>query len=140
MTNKNSNSGYDSDSDSDSNYDSDSNSNDERQILYINFNIKKYRQIDDIMDLVMLIDEKICIKEKICTREKNSNTNKDIMIKISRTKNTQYDYLCDTSILYKTNALMEYFDKKFKQIENSIKLTNQEFGYNWYIDYEIIYL
>jgi len=109
----------------------DSDDSDEKLNLYINFNIKKYIKIDDVVNLIELIDNKMYFKKKIY------GTN--IIIKISRFKNLQYDYICKTNIMCDIKIISQYIKFKFEQIEKFIKFTNNKFGYNWYIDYKLIY-
>jgi len=97
---------------------------------YINFSICNYLKIDDILDLIRLIDDSICIQEKIY------GTN--INIRITRSIGTPYDYNCETNILCENKIINDYFNFKFKQIENKIKFSYDEYGDKWYISYSII--
>ncbi len=104
----------------------------DQRIWYIDFNIKKYNKIDDILDIIRLIDENICFEEKIF--------NQNVLIKINRSKNTLHDYKCETNIPYDKKNIETYLNYKFKQIENKIKFSFDEFGDKWYIDYKLVNL
>ncbi len=99
---------------------------------FINFNIKKYIKIDDIIDIIKIIDDEICVQENLL--------NENIIIKINRTNDTSYDYKCETNIPCDIKFIETYFNFKFKQIENKIKFSYDEFGDKWYIDFNLVNL
>ncbi len=97
---------------------------------FINFNIKKYIKIDDIIDMIKLIDKEICIQENLL--------NENITIKINRSTDTLYDYKCETNIPCDMELIKTHLNFKFKQIINKIKFSYDEFGDEWYIDFNIV--
>jgi hypothetical protein len=101
-------------------------------IWYVNFNIKKYIKIDDVLDIIKLIDYDICSEEKLYET--------DIVIKINRTNYKSYDYKCETNILCDRKLIEIYLNFKFKQIENKIKFSFDEFGDEWNIDFKVLTL
>ena len=98
-------------------------------LWYISFNIKKYNCIDDVSHIIYLLDEKMCEEEKCY------ETN--IIFKISQSANLYYDYMCKTNIPCNEDIIIGYLDYKFTQMVNQIKFYNHEYGFDWYIDYEI---
>jgi len=96
---------------------------------FVNYCIKKYIYIDDVLYLINCIDKKMCFEDKIF------NTN--INIKISRTNNTQVDYVCELNNYCSKEEIIKYLDYKFKQTENFIKFYNHDYGLNWYIEFTI---
>lgn len=103
----------------------DSNSN----FWYINFNIRGYKKIDDIIDIINLIDEKMVGEDIIYGT--------DIIIKIDRSNNTQYDYICITNIECGDEIMKDFLRFKFKQVQNLIKFYNSQFGFDWEINFEL---
>lgn len=96
---------------------------------YVNFNIKKYMQIDDVLDIINLIDDKIMGDCKIYGTP--------ITINICKSPNTHYDYICITDKYCLKNTVSKFLDYKFKQIENIIKFYHDKYGFDWYIDYKL---
>jgi hypothetical protein len=97
---------------------------------YINFNIKKFNIIDNTINIIRLIDEKIIeLKHQIY------KTN--IIIKIYKISDNDFDYECITNILCSKNIIEEYLNFIFTQIQNLIKFNYIEFGFDWYIDYKL---
>lgn len=96
---------------------------------YINFNIKNYTSVDDIIPIIDLIDKNICKHEQIY------GTN--IIVKISRSTDTHFDYICTTNIKCTEKKLIEYLDYKFIQIQNQIKTYQHKYGTDWYIKYTL---
>lgn len=96
---------------------------------YINFIIKNYNSIDDITHIINLLDEKICGEQKIY------KTNINVII--SRSKNLDYDYICETNIPCDEKIIIEYLDFKFKQMVNLIKFYNHNYGFDWYVSYTL---
>lgn len=108
------------------------NKNDKNNIdisWYINFKIKKYVQIDDVSNIINLIDDKIMGEDQIFGTH--------IIINICQSPNTQYDYICTTNIYCSKNDVTNFLDYKFKQVENIIKFYNDEYGFDWHVDYEL---
>lgn len=101
-----------------------------RNFWYINFNIKKYIKIDDIIDIINLIDEKMIGEEIIY--------NTSIIVKIIKSTNTEYDYICKTNIKCKNDIVEDFLKFKFKQVQNLIKFYNSEFGFDWEINFELV--
>lgn len=99
-----------------------------RKKCYINFNIIKYKKIDDIIDIINLIDNKMIGEENI------NQTN--VYVKIKRSKNTQYDYICKTNTNCENEIIKDFLQFKFSQVQNFIKTNNCEFGSDWEIIYE----
>lgn len=97
---------------------------------YIKFNIKKYIKIDDIIDIINLIDDKIIGEDIIY------ETN--IIIKIIKSNNSQNDYICKTNIECTDKIVKDYLYLKFKQVQNLIKFYNSQFGFDWEINFELI--
>jgi len=96
---------------------------------YINFSIKKYISIDDILPIINLLDKKMCGEEKIY------GTN--VSIEITRSNNLHYDYVCKTNISCDKNFITEYLNYKFTQAQNLIKFYNDEYGFDWYVKFEL---
>lgn len=102
------------------------------EFWFINFNIKKYIKIDDIIDIINLIDDKMIGEENIY------QTN--IIVKINRTNNnnTQYDYICETNIKCGYEIIKDFLKFKFKQVQNLIKFNDcNRFGFDWEINFEL---
>jgi len=97
---------------------------------YINFNIKKYIKIDDILNIINLIDDKMIGEDKIY------GTN--VVVKIDRTINTQYDYICKTNVECEDKVVEDFLKYKFKQVQNLIKFYYSQFGFDWEINFELI--
>ena len=104
--------------------------------LYINFNIKKYAKIDDIIKIIDLIDNNMNINEKIYGLSV-MGYQMSCHIQIYRSENTQYDYVCVIDNFCEV-MIIEYIDSKFKQIQNLIKFTYDKYGSDWYIDYKLL--
>lgn len=96
---------------------------------YINFIIKKYNSIEHIIQIIRLLDEKMCGEEKF--HETNTT------FKISRSFNTYYDYICVINKHCDNTFIMGYLDYKFKQIVNLIKFDNRIYGLDWYVEYTL---
>ena len=96
---------------------------------YINFSIKNYISIDDILEIINLLDKKMCGGEKIY------GTN--IIVEITRSTNLHYDYVCKTNISCDEKIIMEYLNYKFTQSANQIKFYNDEYGFDWYVEFEL---
>lgn len=99
-------------------------------IWLINFNIKKFNKIDDVLSIINLVDEKMCTEEKIY------GTN--IVIKIKKSDDIQIDYICETNIDCFENIIIKFLDYKFTQMQNLIKYYNDNYGLDWYIDYVLV--
>jgi hypothetical protein len=97
---------------------------------YINFNIKKYIKIDDIIDIINLIDDKMIGNDKIY------GTN--IIVKIIKSTNTEYDYICKTNLECGDEIVEDFLSFKFKQVQNLIKFNNSQFGFDWEINFELV--
>lgn len=97
---------------------------------FINFNIKKYIKIVDILDIINFIDDKMICEDKIYGT--------DIIVKINRANNTQYVYMCKTNIKCNDRIIKDFLSFKFKQIQNLIKFYNSQFGFDWEINFELI--
>ena len=100
-----------------------------RKVWYINFNIKKYNKIDDIINIISLIDKKIIGQDNI-----NGN---EIIVKINRQNNTQYDYICKTNIVCSSDIINEFLTLKFIDVQNFVKFNNSQFGLDWEINFEL---
>lgn len=96
---------------------------------YINFSIKKYISIDDILHIINLLDKKMCKEEQIY------GTN--IIIEITKSTNLHYDYICKTNISCDEKIIIEYLNYEFRQSENQIKFYNDEYGFNWYVEFKL---
>lgn len=105
---------------------------------YINLNIKKYKNIDDVLDIIKLVDKYMIGIENISSLE---NVFGGIeFIKIYKSDNPQFDYICKTIKNYSKTIILQYIYDRFEQIEEKIKFFNESFGHDWYIDFKIFNL
>ena len=96
---------------------------------YINFSINKYNSFDDILQIIYLLDKKMCGEKKIY------GTN--VIVEITKVCNLHYDYICKTNIYCDKKLIIEYLNYKFTQSENQIKFYNDVYGFDWYVEFEL---
>lgn len=96
---------------------------------YVDFNIGKFNCMDDIVRIIDLLDSAMCGKEKIYDT--------DISVSISKLGNSHHDYICETDIACDKNTMDKYLSCKFVQSEKSIKLSNDEYGSEWCVNFSL---
>lgn len=96
---------------------------------YINIKIQQYTTIDDVVQIINLLDNAICGEEKIY----QSNT----IIKISKSTNYEYDYICTTDELCNKETIIKYLNSKFEYIQKFIKSSYEKYGFDWFVSWTI---